>query len=73
MLPYGLKNVAATYASSASTSLSAYMDLPGHHLRSTFDLIATPPASTYPEEVSSDEGAWGGVDFTRLGDPETLL
>jgi hypothetical protein len=49
------------------------MDLPGHHLRSTFDLIATPPASTYPEEVSSDEGAWGGVDFTRLGDPETLL
>ena len=47
-LPYGLKNAAATYSSSASTSLSAYADLPSHHLRSTLDLIATPPASTYP-------------------------
>ena len=41
MLSYGLKNVAPTYASSASTSLSAYADLLGHHLRSTLDLIAT--------------------------------
>jgi hypothetical protein len=42
-LAFGLRSTAATYASSASTSLSAYADLPGHHLRSTLDLIATPP------------------------------
>ena len=51
MLPYGLKNAAASYASSVSTSLSAYVDLPRHHLRSTFDLIATPPASSYPGKL----------------------
>jgi hypothetical protein len=72
MLPYGLTNAAATYVTSASMSLSAYVDLPGHHLRSTLDLIATPPASTYPKEISSDEGTWASVDFPDLGDPETL-
>ena len=49
-LPLGLRSTAATYASSASTSLSAYVDPPGHHLRSTLDLIATPPVSSYPED-----------------------
>jgi hypothetical protein len=63
-LPYGLKNTVATYASSASTSLSVYADLSGHHLRSTLDLIATPPTSSYPEEVTSYEGAWAGADFS---------
>jgi len=72
-LLYGLKNAAATYASFVSTSMSAYADLPGHHLRSTLDLIATPPASSYPEEVSSDEGAWAGANFFGLGDMETFL
>jgi len=37
-LPFGLRNAAATYASSVSTSLSAYADLPGHHLRTTWTL-----------------------------------
>lgn len=72
-LPYRLKNVAAVYASSMSTLLSAYVYLPGHHLRSTLDLITTPPTSTDPEEISLDEGAWAGVDFSDLSDLEMLL
>jgi len=65
--------VAAVYASSMSTLLSAYVYLPGHHLRSTLDLITTPPTSTDPEEISLDEGAWAGVDFSDLSDLEMLL
>jgi hypothetical protein len=30
--PYGMHNVAIAYASSASTDVAAYEDLPGHHL-----------------------------------------
>ena len=66
VLPYGLKNAAASYTSSVRTSLSAYVDLPWHHLRSTLDLIATPPMSSYPEEVTSGEYAWAGADFSGL-------
>ena len=73
VLPYGLKNAAASYASSVSTSLSAYADLPGHHLRSTLDLIATPSVSSYPEEASSREDAWVGADFSGLGDSKTFM
>ena len=73
MLSYCHKNVAMTYASSASTLLSAYVDFPSHHLRSTVDLIATPPTSSYPKEVSLDEGVWVGMDFSCLGDLETLF
>jgi hypothetical protein len=30
--PYGMRNTTATYASSVSTDMAAYEDLPGHHL-----------------------------------------
>jgi len=72
-LPFGLRNTAATYASSVSTSLSAYTDLPGHHLRSTLDLIATPPISSYPKDPTSSDDEWAGADFSRCGDPETFM
>ena len=68
-LPFGLRNAAATYASSVSTSLSAYADLPGHHLRSTLDLIASPPVSSYPEDPTSGDDGWAGADFSGCGDP----
>jgi hypothetical protein len=42
-----------TYASSVSTDMSAYEDLPGHHLLSIRNLIASTPDSSYPG--SSDE------------------
>jgi len=72
-LPYGLKSTPATYASSASTSLSAYADLLGHHLRSTLDLIATSPVSSYPEDPTSGDDEWVGADFSGCGDPETFM
>ena len=71
-LAYGFRSTAATYASSASTSLSAYADLPGHHLRSALDLFTTPPVSSYPEDPTSGEDEWAGADFSGCGDPETL-
>jgi len=72
-LAFGLRNAAATYASSVSTSLSAYADLPGHHSRSTLDLIATPPISSYPEDPTSGDDEWAGADFSRCGDPKTFM
>jgi hypothetical protein len=42
-------------------------------LRSTLDLIATPPASSYPKEINLGEDAWAIVDFSGVGDPETFL
>ena len=42
-----------TYASSISTDMSAYEDLPGHHLLSIRNLIASTPDSSYLG--SSDE------------------
>ena len=65
-LPFGLRNAAATFASSVSTSLSAYMDLPGHHLRSTLDLIATPPVSSYLEDPTSGDDEWADADFSGV-------
>jgi len=72
-LPFGLRNAAATYASSVSTSLSAYADLPGHHLRSALDLISTPPVSSYPEDPTSCDDKWAGADFFGCGDLETFM
>jgi hypothetical protein len=39
--PHGMRNAAAAYASSASTDVAAYEDLPGHHLLAVRNLIAT--------------------------------
>jgi len=72
-LPFGLRNAAATYASSVSTSLSAYAELPGHHSRPTLDLISTPPVSPYPEDPTSGDDEWVGADFFGYGDPETFM
>ena len=44
---------AATYASSSSTNFTEYEDLPGHHLLSIRNLIASSPDESYPETASS--------------------
>ena len=48
-----MRSSAMAYASSFSTDMSAYEDLPGHHLLSIRNLIASTPDSSYPG--SSDE------------------
>jgi hypothetical protein len=55
--PFGLDSVARAYASSISTNMSAYEELPGHHLRSTLDLVASTLASEYldsPETLDTE-------------------
>ena len=44
---------AASYASSTSTNFVEYEDLPGHHLLSIRNLIASSPNDSYPETESS--------------------
>ena len=52
--PFGRRNTAArTYTSSISTNFTEYEDLPGHHLLSIRNLIASPPDESYPETASS--------------------
>ena len=44
---------AASYASSSSTNFAEYEDLPGHHLLSIRNLVASSPDDSYPETASS--------------------
>jgi hypothetical protein len=53
--PYGLDPIAWAYASSISTSMSTYKELPGHHLRSTLDLVASTPASEYLDSTETPD------------------
>ena len=45
--PFGMRNT-ATYAASSSTNFIEYEDLPGHHLLSIRNLIASSPDDSYP-------------------------
>ena len=78
LFPYGVRSSAMTYASSVSTDMSAYEDLPGHHLLSICNLIASTPDSSYPS--SSDEesiAAQGHMnpewDYSGVRDLEAFL
>ena len=53
-----------TYTSSVSTNMSAYEDLPGHHLLSIRNLIALTPDSSYLD--SADEGSIPAQDRVNL-------
>jgi len=78
LFPFEMRTPAATYASSFSTNVSAYEDLPGHHLISIRNLIAPTPDSSNPD--SADEGyvfvrdhvapEW---DYSGLRDREAFL
>jgi hypothetical protein len=47
-----MRNDATTYASSASTDVAAYEDLPGHHLLAVRNLIATTNDESYHGSTS---------------------
>jgi hypothetical protein len=53
--PFGLDSIARVYASSISTNMSAYEELPRHHLRSTLDLIASTPAFEYLDSTETPD------------------
>jgi hypothetical protein len=68
-----MRNAAAAYASSASTDVAAYEDLPGHHLLAVRNLIATTndesyhgSASELPLATSHGYAEW---DFSGVPDP----
>jgi hypothetical protein len=47
-----MRNAVTAYASSASTDVAAYEDLPGHHLLAVKDLIATTNDESYHGSAS---------------------
>jgi hypothetical protein len=53
IFPFRLDSVAWAYASSVSTSMSAYKELPIHHLRFALDLVASTPASEYLDSTKT--------------------
>jgi hypothetical protein len=68
-----MHNAATAYASSASTDVAAYENLPGHHLLATRNLIATTndesyhgSASELPPATSHGYAEW---DFSGVPDP----
>jgi hypothetical protein len=50
--PYGMRNTTMTYASSVSTDVAVYEDLPGHHLVAVQNLIATTNDESYHGSAS---------------------
>jgi hypothetical protein len=68
-----MRNAAMAYASSTSTDVAAYEDLPGHHLLAVWNLIATTndesyhgSASELPPATSHGYAKW---DFSGVPDP----
>jgi hypothetical protein len=51
--PYGLNMAAQGYASSISTNMGVYEELPRHHLHSVLDLMASTPASEYLDSTET--------------------
>jgi hypothetical protein len=47
-----MRKTTATYASSVSTDVAAYEDLPGHHLLVVWNLIATTTNESYHDSTS---------------------
>jgi hypothetical protein len=50
--PHRMRNAAIAYASSASTDVAAYEDLPDHHLLAVRNLIATTNDESYHGSAS---------------------
>jgi hypothetical protein len=71
--PHGIRNAATAYASSASTDVAAYEDLPGHHFLVVRNLSATTndesyngSASELPPATSHGYAEW---EFSGVLDP----
>ena len=76
LYPYGMRASAATYTSSVSTIMSAYEDLPGHHLLSARNLVASTPDSSYPDSAYEGYIFMGNCvapDFSGVRDREAFL
>jgi hypothetical protein len=45
--------------------MGAYEELPGHHLRSTFDLVASTPASGYLDSMETPDTELRAISSCR--------
>lgn len=73
--PFGLRNATATYASSVSTNMSTYDNLPGQHLVSIHNLVASTQDDSYPEleeesVCGQEHREW---NYSELWDREAFL
>jgi hypothetical protein len=68
---YGLDTGARAYASSVSTSMSAYEELPRYHLCSTLDLVASTPASEYLDSTETTCAELRATTFHRYNPRDT--
>jgi hypothetical protein len=68
---YGLDIVTQVYVSSISTSMSAYEELPRHHLRSTLHLVASTPASEYLDSTETKGAELRATTFRRYNPEDT--
>jgi hypothetical protein len=68
-----MRNVVAAYASSASTDVVAYEDLPGHHLLAVWNLVDTTNDESYhgsaSELPSATSHGYAECDFSGVLDP----
>jgi hypothetical protein len=71
--PHSMHNAVMAYASSSSTDVAAYEDLPGHHLLAARNLITTTNDESYhgsanelPPAISHGYAEW---DFSGVLDP----
>jgi hypothetical protein len=62
---------AQAYASFVSTGMSAYEELPGHHLHSTLDLIASTPAFEYLDSTETLDAELRATAFRRYNPRDT--
>jgi hypothetical protein len=71
--PHGMRNAVTAYASSSSTDVEAYEDLPGHHLLAVRNLIATTNDESYHGSASELPPAtlhgYTEWDFSGMPDP----
>jgi hypothetical protein len=71
--PHRMRNTTTTYASSTSTDVAAYEDLPGHHLLAVRNLIATTNDESHHQRATSRHFAWvRGVGLLRRAGPSDV-
>jgi hypothetical protein len=70
-----MRNLATAYASSASTNVAAYEDLPGHHLLAARNLIATTNDESYHDSSSELPPATshGYAEWDFSGVPDLVM
>jgi hypothetical protein len=68
-----MRKAATAYASSASTDVAAYEDLPGHHLLAVKILVATTNDDSYHDSASelpfATSHGYAEWDFSGMSDP----